>query len=51
MANGEAHVVLHCLVFPAMEVGGDQAGGQAGEEGDEVAEHISSNHYNTLNSF
>ena len=27
MANGEAHIVLHCLVFPAMEVGSDQAGG------------------------
>ena len=51
MAHGEVHIVLHCLVFSPMEVGGDQAGGQAGEEGDEVAEHISSNHYNTLNSF
>ena len=38
MDNGEAHVVLHCLVFPAMEVGGDQAGGQAGEDGDEEVE-------------
>ena len=38
MANGEAHVVLHCLVFPVMEVGGDQAGGQAGGDGDEEVE-------------
>ena len=33
MANGEAHIVLHCLVFSPMEVGVDQAGGQ-GEDSD-----------------
>ena len=38
MANGEADVVLHCLVFPAMEVGGHQADGQAGEDGDKEVE-------------
>ena len=42
MANGEVHVVLHCLVFPAMEVGGDQAGGQ-GEDGYEVVISCSMN--------
>ena len=38
MANGETQIVLHCLVFPAIEVGGDQADGQAGEDGDEEVE-------------
>ena len=35
MANSEAHIVLHCLVFSPLEVGGEKAGGQ-GEDGDEV---------------
>ena len=38
MTRGEAHIVLHCLVFPLMEVGGYQAGGQAGEDGDKEVE-------------
>ena len=35
MANDDAHIVLHCFVFPLMGVVGDQTGGQAGEDGDE----------------
>ena len=38
MANSDAHIVLHCLVFPPMEVVGDQKGGQDGEDGDEEVE-------------
>ena len=38
MANSDAHIVLHCLVFPPMEVVGDQTGGQDGEDGDEEVE-------------
>ena len=42
MANGEADIVLHCLVFSPMEVGVDQAGGQ-GEDSDKVVISCSMN--------
>ena len=42
MANSEVHIVLHCLVFSPMEVGGEQTGGQ-GEVGDEVVISCSMN--------
>ena len=42
MANGDTHIVLHCLVFSPMEVGGEEAGGQ-GEDGDEVVISCSMN--------
>ena len=35
MTRVEAHIVLHCLVFPLVEVGGDQADGHAGQAGEE----------------
>ena len=38
MTRSEAHVVLHRLVLPSVEVGGDQADGEAGKAGEEKVE-------------
>ena len=38
MTRSEADVVLHRLVLPSVEVGGDQADGEAGEAGEEKVE-------------
>ena len=38
MTRGEAHIVLHRLVLPSVEVCGDQTDSQAGEAGEEKVE-------------
>ena len=38
VTRSEAHIVLHRLVLPSVEVCGDQADSQAGEAGEEKVE-------------